>query len=175
MPTQAMPEAIILLAFITVQRLAELWLARRNTRALLAAGGIEYGAAHYPLIVALHAAWLTCLWVLGHAQPVDRFWLALFALLQAARAWVIFSLGPRWTTRIIVVPGVPLIAHGPYRFVRHPNYVVVALENAVVPLALGLPLVALAFFVMNLGVLSVRIRAENAALAKALPAAPPGR
>jgi methyltransferase len=164
-----MPEAAFLLAFITLQRLAELWLARRNTRALKAAGAVEFGAAHYPLIVALHVVWLAGLWALGASQPVDRWWLVLFVLLQIARVWVIASLGARWTTRIIVMPGVPLIARGPYRLMRHPNYVVVALEIAVVPLALGLWLYAAAFFIANALVLAIRIRAENAALAGLAP------
>jgi len=162
-----MPEAILLVAFVTAQRLGELWLARRNTAALLARGGVELGAEHYPLIVALHTCWLGGLWLLAGDQPLDRMWLVAFILLQAARAWVILSLGARWTTRIIVVPGEAPITNGPYRFLRHPNYVVVALELAVVPLALGLPVYALVFFLANLAVLSIRIRAENAALDQA--------
>ena len=162
-----MPEAILLVAFVTAQRLGEIWLARRNTTALLARGGVELGAEHYPLIVALHTCWLGGLWLLAGDQPLDRMWLVAFILLQAARAWVILSLGARWTTRIIVVPGEAPVTNGPYRFLRHPNYVVVALELAVVPLALGLPVYALVFFLANLAVLSIRIRAENAALDQA--------
>ena len=162
-----MPEAILLVAFVTAQRLGELWLARRNTTALLARGGVELGAEHYPLIVALHTCWLGGLWLLAGDQPLDRMWLVAFILLQAARAWVILSLGARWTTRIIVVPGEAPVTNGPYRFLRHPNYVVVALELAVVPLALGLPVYALVFFLANLAVLSIRVRAENAALDQA--------
>jgi len=162
-----MPEAILLVAFVTAQRLGELWLAHRNTTALLARGGVELGAEHYPLIVALHTCWLGGLWLLAGDQPLDRMWLVAFILLQAARAWVILSLGARWTTRIIVVPGEAPVTNGPYRFLRHPNYVVVALELAVVPLALGLPVYALVFFLANLAVLAIRIRAENAALDQA--------
>ncbi len=165
-----MPEGAWLLGFITAQRLFELVLARRNSRALVARGGIEAGAGHYPLIVALHAVWLMGLWWLGPAQAVDRLWLAVFVVLQGARAWVILSLGARWTTRIIVLPGAPPVARGPYRVLAHPNYVVVALELAVVPLALGLPGYALVFFALNLAVLAVRVRCENAALAQAGPA-----
>lgn len=160
-----MHEGAWLLAFVTAQRLGELWLARRNTAALLARGGLEVGAGHYLVIVALHAAWLIGLWCLGYHQPVDRGWLVVFAILQAARVWVIASLGPRWTTRIIVMPGAAPVAGGPYRLLRHPNYAVVACEIAVIPLALGLPVYALAFFLLNLAVLTVRIRVENAALA----------
>jgi methyltransferase len=162
-----MPEGILLLAFVTAQRLCELWLARRNTAAQLVRGGIEFGAAHYPLIVALHTAWLAGLWLLGSDARVGRLALAAFIALQAVRLWVLFSLGPRWTTRIIVVPGDALVTRGPYRFLRHPNYVVVALEIAVVPLALGLPMYAAAFFALNLVALAIRIRAEKPALLEA--------
>jgi methyltransferase len=160
-----MREGAWLLAFVTAQRLGELLLARRNTAALLARGGLEVGAGHYLVIVALHAAWLIGLWFLGYNLPVDRGWLVVFAILQAARVWVIASLGPHWTTRIIVMPGAAPVARGPYRLLRHPNYVVVACEIAVVPLALGLPVYALVFFLLNLAILAVRIRVENAALA----------
>jgi len=160
-------EGALLLAFITVQRAGELLLARRNTRAQIARGGVEFGASHYPLIVALHVAWLAGLWWSGWRQPVDPIWLAVFVALQAARAWVILSLGRHWTTRIIVVPGAAPVVRGPYRLLRHPNYLVVALEMPAVPLALGLPRFALLFFLLNLAVLVVRIRCENAALAGA--------
>jgi methyltransferase len=158
-------EGAWLIAFLIVQRAAELWLAQANTRRLRAAGGIEFGAGHYPLIVALHAAWLLSLWWLGRGHEVDRWWLAAFALLQAGRVWTIASLGRRWSTRVIVLAGVPRLARGPYRWLRHPNYLIVAMEIAVVPLALGLPLVAAAFSAANAAVLAWRIRVENQALA----------
>ena len=154
-----------LIGFIAVQRLAELGLAQWNTARLRAAGGVEFGAGHYLLMVALHAGWLLGLWLLGHDRDVDRLWLALFVLLQAARVWVIASLGRRWTTRVIVLPGAAPVARGPYRWLRHPNYAVVVLEIAVVPLALGLPLFALAFSIANAALLAWRIRVENEALA----------
>ena len=156
--------AAIILALVTVERLAELWLARRNTAALLARGAVERSARHYPLIVMLHAAWLATLWTLGSANPVQAGWLALFIILQAARIWVLATLGPRWTTRIIILPGAPLIITGPYRWLSHPNYAVVVAEIAVLPLCLGLPGVALAFTLANAAVLTLRITAENAAL-----------
>jgi methyltransferase len=159
-----MAEGAWLLAFVTAQRLCELVLARRNTAVLLKRGGVEFGAGHYPLMVALHAAWLIGLWVLAYDHLVDLSWLALFVVLQAARVWVIASLGQHWTTRIIVMPGLPAVARGPYRIVRHPNYLVVACEITVVPLALGLKAYALAFFLFNLAMLAIRIRAENIAL-----------
>lgn len=157
----------LLLALVTLGRLAELWLARRNTAALLARGAVEIAPRHYPLIVVLHTAWLAALWVYGADQPVNPLWLALFLCLQAARVWVLTTLGARWTTRIIVIPGEWLVAKGPYRFVNHPNYLVVVGEIAVLPLCLGLPWVALLFSALNAAVLMVRIQAENAGLKQA--------
>jgi methyltransferase len=159
-----MAEGAWLLAFVTLQRLAELVLAHGNTARLRAAGAIEYGAAHYPLMVAFHSIWLTGLWLLGSDHSIDRLWLIAFAVLQAGRVWVLATLGRRWTTRVIIVPGETLVAHGPYRLLKHPNYAVVALELAVVPLALKLPLYAAASFVAGLVILFIRIQAENAAL-----------
>jgi methyltransferase len=163
--------AVAILGFVTIERLAELWLARRNTKRLIAQGAREHGASHYPAIFAVHAAWIITLWLLAPgwllapAQGVDAFWLAMFVLLQFARFWVIATLGPRWTTRIIVSPGMPLVRQGPYRFLNHPNYWVVAGEIAVLPLVFGLPWVALIFTILNAAVLWVRIREENRALA----------
>src|SRR5450830_403068 len=160
-----MGEVAWLVAFLVVQRLAEVAFAQWNTARQRAAGGVEFGAAHYPLMVALHALWLLGLWLLGRDHPVDPLWLAVFILLQAGRLWVIASLGRRWTTRVIVLPGVAPVARGPYRWLRHPNYLIVVLEIAVVPLALGLPLFALVFSLANAALLAYRIRVENHALA----------
>jgi methyltransferase len=156
--------SIVILALVTAQRLGELVLARRNTARLMAQGGVETGAGHYPLIVALHAAWLVGLFVLAWDRPVNWAWMALFVLLQLGRVWVIASLGARWTTRIITVPGETLVRRGPYRFVSHPNYLVVAAEIAVLPLAFGLPAFAVIFSVLNAAVLTIRIRSEAQAL-----------
>jgi methyltransferase len=106
------------------------------------------------------------LWLLGYDRPVNLAFLILFVVLQVARFWVLLTLGRRWTIRIVVVPGKSLVARGPYRLLRHPNYAVVTGEIAVVPLALGLPLYALIFSILNALVLAVRIPAENAALAR---------
>jgi methyltransferase len=159
-----MPEAVALLAFVTVQRLAELAWSRRNERTLRARGAVEAGAAHYPAMVALHAAWLASLWTLGWNRPVDLAWTVLFLVLQLGRAWVLATLKGRWTTRVIVLPGEPLVRRGPYRFVPHPNYLVVALEIPVLPLALHLPWLALVFGLLNLALLAWRIRVEDRAL-----------
>jgi methyltransferase len=156
---------IVILALVTLQRLGELWLSNRNTRALLARGAREVAPGHYPLIVAVHALWLAALWWLAPNREVAWLWLALFVLLQLARIWVIATLGGRWTTRIINLPGAPLVRSGPYRFVSHPNYLVVAGEIAALPLAFGLWEVALLFTALNAAVLAIRIRQENRALA----------
>ena len=158
---------IAVLTLVTLQRASELVIARRNTRRLLAQGAIEVAPGHYPLIVLVHAAWLAGLWALGWNRAVAAPWLAVFCLLEAGRLWVLASLGGRWTTRIIVLPGEPLVRRGPYRVVSHPNYLVVAGEIAVLPLAFGLPLFAAVFTLLNAAVLFVRIRAEGRALAQA--------
>jgi methyltransferase len=156
--------AAIILALVTLQRLGELVIARRNTEKLMARGAIEVGAGHYPLIVVLHAAWLAALWLYGCDQDVNLAALGAFVVLQGLRVWILATLGPRWTTRIIVLPGEPLVSAGPYRYLSHPNYAVVAGEIAVLPSALHLPWIALIFSVLNAGVLAIRIRAETNAL-----------
>ncbi len=168
--------AIAILMFVTAQRLAELVLAQRNTAALRARGAYEVAPGHYPLIVAVHTGWLAALWWLAPSQPVSLALIGVFAALQAARVWVIATLGSRWTTRIIVLPGAPLVTNGPYRFLSHPNYAVVVAEIAVLPLAFGLPWVALVFSLLNAAVLAIRIRAEQGALqtASTASAAPGG-
>jgi len=160
--------AIALLTFVTLQRLAELVHAKRNTRALLAKGGREVGAEHYPFMVVMHAAWLVGLWVFGFNQPINPFWFGVFMILQLLRVWVLATLGGRWTTRIIVLPKAPRIVSGPYRLFSHPNYVIVVGEIAALPLAFGLPLFALVFSILNAAMLTVRIRAENRALRDAM-------
>lgn len=166
---------VAILALVTLQRLAELLWSRSNERRLRAKGAYEVGAGHYPLIVALHAAWLVGLWLLAWDRPVDPWFLALYLVLQAGRAWVLVTLGRRWTARILVAPGEQLIETGPYRFARHPNYVVVVAEIACLPLVFGLWWYALVFSVLNAGVLWVRIRAEDAALATLRPDRPRDR
>ena len=157
---------IVILGLVTLERIAELWLARSNTQRLLAEGGREHAPGHYPPIVAVHAAWLASLWWLALAGPIDGFWLALFVLIEIGRIWVLVSLGKRWTTRIIVLPDAPLVRRGPYRFVNHPNYVVVVAEIAVLPLVFGLWEISLLFSVLNAVLLTLRIRAENRALGR---------
>ena len=160
-----------LLGFVTLQRISELWWAKKNEQRLFASGGVEYGRSHLLLIVCLHAAWLIGLWALAFDRPIEPLFLAVVVILQIARFWVLATLGRRWTIRIIVVPGEKLVARGPYRFLRHPNYAVVAGEMAAVPLAVGLPVFALVFSIFNALVLAIRIPAEKAALAAAASAA----
>jgi methyltransferase len=156
--------SVAVLTFVTAQRLSELAIARRNTARLLAKGAVEIAPEHYPAIVAVHTAWILGLWYVGPWLEISLPLLAVFILLQLGRLWVLNTLGERWTTRILVVPGETLVRAGPYRFVSHPNYVVVAGEILVLPLAFGLPIYALVFTALNAAVLTIRIRAEHAAL-----------
>lgn len=157
-----LPYAIM--AFVTLQRLAELVIARRNTRDLMAQGAVEIGARHYPAMIALHASWLALLWFTVGGQPVSLLLLGVFVVLQAMRVWVLATLGRRWTTRVIVMPGAPLVTGGPFRFLRHPNYCVVVAEIAVLPLMFGLWWIAALYTALNAAMLWVRIRSEGRAL-----------
>lgn len=159
--------ASAILAFVTVQRLAELVYAKRNTAKLLARGAREEAPGHYPLIVVLHAAWILGLWWLAWDAPVNLLWLAIFAVLQCLRLWVLATLGERWTTKIIVLPGAEPIRTEPFKLLNHPNYCVVIGEIAVLPLAFGLIWFAVVFSVLNAIMLYIRISAENKALAAA--------
>jgi methyltransferase len=173
--TMAVTLPVAILIFVTLQRLAELVLAQRNTSRLLARGAVEIAPEHYPLIVATHAAWLAGLWWLAPGQPVNLVWLAVFFILQAGRVWVLATLGERWTTRIIVLPGAPLVTTGPYRFISHPNYAIVVGELLALPMAFGLVTFAIAFTLINAAVLTIRIRAESGALVAAQAGAQRGR
>lgn len=154
-----------IVALVVLARLGELALARRNTRRLLSEGAIEIGAAHYPLIVALHATWLLAmlLAIPAGAQP-QWLWLGSFLVLQVGRLWVVTSLGRFWTTRIISLPHAPLVRRGPYRFLRHPNYLIVELEIVLLPLAFDAWAIALVFGLANAALLAWRIRIEEASL-----------
>jgi methyltransferase len=155
----------LVVALVALQRLGEMVYASRNTRRLLAAGGVERGRGHYPLFVLLHGSWLAAILL---AVPWDTrpqpLLLGAFVALQPVRLWVILALGGRWTTRVIVVPGAPLVGRGPFRLLRHPNYAVVSLEIALLPLAFGAWRIALAWSLLNALLLAWRIRVEEAAL-----------
>src|SRR5215831_16418532 len=162
-----MNAAIALLLFVTFQRFIEFIWDWLNTQRLRAAGAIEFGGLHYPAVMLVHAAWLAGLWVLGHDRVIQPAYLIAFLLLEVGRYWVLATLGRRWTTRVIVLPGAPLIETGPYRLMQHPNYVIVAGELLLVPLALGLPLYAISFLALYAGAAYLRIQVENSALSSA--------
>ncbi|MDE2487592.1 MAG: hypothetical protein KGO51_09360 [Alphaproteobacteria bacterium] len=156
--------SVTILALVSLQRLGELALARRNTRRLIARGAVETGAAHYPVIVGLHAVWLGGLWWLAWDRPPNLLWLGVYLVIEVARVWTLASLGERWTTRIISLPQEPLVRRGPYRFFPHPNYAVVCAEIAVLPLVFHLWLYAAVFTVLNASILWIRVRAEERAI-----------
>ncbi|MEU0298238.1 isoprenylcysteine carboxyl methyltransferase family protein [Streptomyces sp. NPDC006175] len=157
---------------VAVERLAELSVAMRNARWSLAQGGTEAGRGHYPVMVALHtgllAACLAETWLAGRPFVPWAGWamVAVVVLAQGLRWWCVRTLGRRWNTRVIVVPGLPLVTGGPYRWLRHPNYVAVAAEGAALPLVHGAWVTAVLFTVLNAALMTVRIRCEDGALAR---------
>ena len=157
----------LILAVLITQRAMDLVIAKRNTKRLIENGGHEVGAALYPFVLALHASWMVALivWVLSVPPHMNMTFVLIYAALLGLRAWVITSLGPFWTTRIITIPNLPLVRRGPYKFLKHPSYIVVSLETAVVPLMLDAWELALIFSVLNAVMLRSRIRIENKALA----------
>jgi len=156
-----------ILALLITQRVLELVIARRNTARLLENGAHEVGAEHYPYMLMLHTFWIMALvaWVIAVPPRVNAYFFLFYAILLGLRVWVISSLGPFWTTRIITIPNLPLVRRGPYKYVRHPNYIVVAAEIAVVPLMFAAWEIALIFSALNAWMMRVRIGAENKALA----------
>jgi methyltransferase len=160
---------IAILSLVTLQRLVELYIAQRNTKRLIARGGYEAGSNHYWLIVVFHAVWIIGLWVYARDNPVNWTWLFIYLAIEALRGWVVAALGDRWTTRIIVMPGEPLVERGPYRYLRHPNYLVVALEIFVLPMVFGMFWYALGFTIGNAALLYWRIRIEEETFKEATP------
>ena len=156
--------AAVLLALLTVQRSSELLVSARNTKALIRAGASERAPDQYPFMIALHATWLVSLWLLAWSREVGLWWIPLLALLQVGRFWTMRTLGSRWTTRIIIPRDAAPLVSGPYRFVRHPNYLIVAVELPCISLALGLAWHAALFGALNLAMLSWRIREEDRGL-----------
>jgi methyltransferase len=160
----------VLVALVAVERLAELMVSTRNAAWSLERGGREAGRGHYPVMVALHSGFLVAMlveaWVRRPDVPPALAWtmLALVVGSQALRWWCIATLGRRWNTRVIIVPGLPPVSSGPYRFLSHPNYVAVVVEGIALPLVHAAWITALVFTVANAALLAVRIRVENAAL-----------
>lgn len=154
--------------YTVLQRLSEVIVAKRNTTRLLERGAIEFGASHYPWMVAMHTAFFASMVFEYHytsAPVVNLVFLAIFALAQVVRFWVMRTLGDRWTTRIMVIKGETLVARGPYRYLSHPNYIVVAIEILALPLAFGLWITAAVFTLLNaIMLLAIRIPAERKAL-----------
>ena len=161
----------IAVGLVGLQRLLELALSRRNERLLRARGAVERGREHYPLIAALHALWLLSTLTEGilRGPELPVLWpipLMLFLLVQPLRYWAILTLGEYWNTKILIVPGTKPIRRGPYRYLKHPNYVVVAVEILAFPLIFGAWITALVFSILNAALLYVRISEENRALAE---------
>ena len=157
----------LFISFIILLRIGELLLAKRNEKWLLQNGAVEYGKKHYPFIVALHVSFLLSLiieYYLKQPATFNLFLLIFYFLLLAFKAWVILSLGKFWNTKIYHISNYPLIKKGPYKFLKHPNYLVVILEIAIVPLVFQLYFTAIIFTLLNAVMLSVRIKEENKAL-----------
>lgn len=168
----------VLLSVIACERVAELVVSARHANALLRRGGVEYGLSHFPVMIVLHVALLAgCVLepLLGHRSFIPALGWTMLAVTVAAnglRWWCIASLGERWTARVIVLPGAPLVRRGPYRWFAHPNYAAVVIEGAALPLTGSAWITAGAFTVLNAALLTVRIRYETRALAAAAPAVP---
>lgn len=157
----------VILGLVAAQRVGELFYAERNTHRLRARGALEVASWQHPLFVALHASWLLALLIFVSPNALPNWWLVgAFFVLQLARLWVLATLGPYWTTRIMTLPDAPLVRRGPYRFMKHPNYTIVVLEIALLPLSFGAWRIALIFTALNAFLLVLRIRAEETALAE---------
>lgn len=158
----------IFIAFLITQRLSELYVASRNQKWLLQHGALEYGREHYPYMITLHTAFIISLiteYILQQHITINYYLIALFVLLTCLKALVIANLGPYWNTRIYRVPGTPPVATGIYKYIKHPNYIIVIVEIVVIPLAFGLYYTLIIFSLLNAAMLYVRIKKENEALA----------
>ena len=162
----------IVISIVILQRIIELFIAKRNEKWMRSQGAFEMGAAHYPLMVSMHVAFFISLIVevLLSQRPLPSLWillLVLFLIAQVARIWCLTSLGKFWNTKIIILPGADVVQKGPYKWVRHPNYIIVTTELLVLPLLFGAYFTAILFSLLNLWMLSVRIPAEEKALKEA--------
>ncbi|WP_342598670.1 isoprenylcysteine carboxylmethyltransferase family protein [Psychrobacillus sp. FSL H8-0483] len=162
----------IIISLVITQRLIEVFVAKRNEKSMLAQGAYEVGASHYPYMIALHVSFFVCL--IAEVLIFDRgisplfpLFFLIFLLVQALRIWCLTSLGQFWNTKIIILPGANVVTKGPYLFIRHPNYVVVCIEIALLPIMFQAYLTAISFTLLNLAMLSVRIPLEEKALMEA--------
>nr|WP_034659040.1 isoprenylcysteine carboxylmethyltransferase family protein [Robertmurraya massiliosenegalensis] len=159
----------LLIVFIILQRVVEMFIARRNEKWLKNQGGIEIGQAHYRYMIIIHVLFFVSLVteIVRANSSIHPIWpliLVLFLLTQLGRVWVIYSLGRHWNTKIIVIPEVQVVRKGPYRFLKHPNYVIVTLELMIIPLLYEAYITGLIFTILNIWILSIRIPAEEKAL-----------
>lgn len=162
----------ILIGIVILQRLVELVVARKNEKWMKAQGAYEAGASHYPFMIMLHTAFFISLIteVYFFERTLSPFWvplLIIFLLAQVARVWCLTSLGKFWNTKIIILPGAEVVQKGPYKLIRHPNYVIVCTELLVLPLIFQAYFTAIVFTLLNILILSVRIPAEERALREA--------
>jgi methyltransferase len=155
---------ILFISFVILQRCSELIIARRNEKWLLQQGAVEYGKEHYPFMIALHTCFIISIiaeYFLSGQPPISWLFLVLFLLVLSFKFWALSSLGKYWNTRIYRVPGVYPVKKGPYKFLKHPNYIEVVCEIAIIPLVFHLCYTAIIFTVLNAAMLTVRIREEN--------------
>lgn len=161
----------LILTFVIIQRVVELFIAKRNEKVMLAKGAYEVGATHYPFMILLHVSFFVFLLIevnfFKSIGTVNFNLLIVFLLLQMLRVWCLVSLGPFWNTKIIILPGAEVVVKGPYSFLRHPNYLVVCLEIAVLPLMFQAYVTAICFTILNVIILSIRIPIEEKALKEA--------
>ena len=161
----------LILAFVIIQRIVELFIAKKNEKLMLAKGAYEVGATHYPFMILLHISFFVCLLIeviyIKSFATLNYNLLIVFLLLQLLRVWCLVSLGPFWNTKIIILPGAEVVVKGPYSFMRHPNYLVVCLEIAVLPLMFQAYVTAICFTILNVIILSIRISIEEKALKEA--------
>lgn len=163
---------IVVVLIVVAQRLIELVVARRNEKWMIQQGGYEVGRSHYPMMIMLHSSFFIflILEVLLMNRDLSRFFvflLVLFLLTQAGRLWCLLSLGKLWNTKIMIIPGINVVKKGPYRFLKHPNYVIVGIELIILPLLFNAYFTAIIFTLLNLWMLSVRIPIEEKALKEA--------
>ncbi|MDI2586081.1 isoprenylcysteine carboxyl methyltransferase [Psychrobacillus sp. NEAU-3TGS] len=162
----------IIICLVIAQRIIEVLIAKRNEKKMLARGAYEVGASHYPYMIALHVSFFVCLiaevvFLNQRISPLFPLFMLIFLFVQALRIWCLTSLGTFWNTKIMILPGANVVKSGPYLFIRHPNYVVVCIEIALLPLMFQAYFTAICFTLLNLAMLSVRIPLEEKALMEA--------